>query len=220
MSQRHPIRHLLWDWNGTLLDDLDLCLSALNVLCARRGMAVVTLDEYREKFTFPVIEHYEAVGFDFSVEPFSVPAQEWVDLYTAGVWTETHLYGPAVDVLTGLQDLGLDQSVLSAYQHEMLVKVMGHFGVAEFFETVLGLGDHYAESKLDLGLNWLERSHLDPNTVLLVGDTLHDHEVAVAMDIGCVLIDQGHQSRRRLETAGVPVLSSLEDVVAIVNGVP
>lgn len=220
MSQPPPVQHLLWDWNGTLLDDLDLCLSALNVLCARRGMRPVAIDEYREKFTFPVIEHYKAVGFDFSVEPFSVPAQEWVDLYTAGVWTETHLYSPAVDVLTRLHDLGLHQSVLSAYHQEMLVKVMRHFGVAGFFETLLGLGDHYAESKLDLGLAWLEQSHLDPATVLLIGDTLHDHEVAAAMGIGSVLIAQGHQSRRRLETAGVPVLSSLEDVVAFVNGVP
>ncbi len=218
MNQPRAIHHLLWDWNGTLLDDLDLCLSALNVLCARRSMPAVTLDEYREKFTFPIIDHYKAIGFDFSVEPFSVPAQEWVDLYTAGVWAETQLYAPAADVLARLHDLGFRQSVLSAYHQEMLVKVMRHFGVHGFFEAVLGLDDHYAESKLDLGLAWLEQSQLDPTAILLVGDTLHDHEVAVAMGVGCVLIAQGHQSRRRLETAGVPVLPSLEDVVAFVNG--
>ena len=31
-------RHLIWDWNGTLLDDLDLSVDVMNTLLARRGL--------------------------------------------------------------------------------------------------------------------------------------------------------------------------------------
>ena len=211
-QQVECIDHVLWDWNGTLLDDVALCLDALNVLLERRGKRPVGLDEYRAKFTFPVIEYYQAVGFDLETEPFEGPAQEWTDLYSGGVWTKTKLYDGAEDVLDFVRAKGIRQSVLSAYLHEMLAKVIAHFGVAEYFDDTLGLGDFYAESKRDLGHAWLADASVDPARVLMIGDTLHDHEVAAALGIHCVLLAQGHQSKERLLAAGVPVLDAITDV--------
>jgi phosphoglycolate phosphatase len=211
------VDHLLWDWNGTLLDDVDLCIDALHQLCTKRGIPLVSHDEYRAKFTFPVIDYYEAVGFDFEAEPFSVPADEWVEIYSARVWDDTGLHKGAVDVLEHLRGRGYSQSILSAYNHEMLVRVMEHFGVAGFFDPILGLGDFYAESKEDLGVAWMGESGLDPARVVMIGDTLHDHEVAEAMGVHCVLIAQGHQSKERLLEAGVPVLEGLAKVPVLLG---
>ena len=206
------LRHILWDWNGTLLEDVALCVSALNEVSEKRGIAPVSPQRYREIFTFPVIEYYKAVGFNFDREPFSKPADEWVEIYCRRVWNESKLYDGASAVLEFIRQRGLTQSILSAHHHDMLVRLARHFGVLEYLDSIVGQGDFYAEGKLELGRAWLKRSGLQPDAILLIGDTLHDHEVASVLGVGCVLVGQGHQSKDRLLGAGVPVLDSIADV--------
>ena len=62
--------HIVWDWNGTLLDDLWLCLDAINSVLDSRGMNRVDEISYRKIFTFPVIDYYEQLGFNFKNENF------------------------------------------------------------------------------------------------------------------------------------------------------
>jgi phosphoglycolate phosphatase len=214
----NAIRHVLWDWNGTLLDDLDVCVRILNVLCERRGMRCVSREEYLEKFTFPVVDYYRAVGFDFEKEPFEVPAQEWIALYGRHVYEETRVHPGAREVLAALRERGIGQSILSAHHKHPLEEAVRRYRLDEFFDDILGIDNHYAESKVKIGREWLESTSHRPKEVLLVGDTLHDHEVAEAMGIGCVLVANGHQNRRRLVGAGVPVLDDIADVPAFVLG--
>lgn len=206
------IRYVLWDWNGTLLDDLEVCVRILNVLCERRGMRCIEVEEYLEKFTFPVIDYYRAVGFDFEKEPFEVPAREWIALYGRSVYDEGRIHQGAREVLSTVREEGIGQSILSAHERGALDEAVGRYGLRAFFDEVIGIENHYAESKVDIGTRWLERGRYRPEEVVLVGDTLHDWEVAEAMGIGCILVANGHQNRARLERAGVPVLNDIGDV--------
>lgn len=209
---RQAWQYILWDWNGTLLDDVALCLDILHVLCRQRGLPLVAIEEYRDKFTFPIVDYYKSVGFDLEREPFEGPANEWVAQYTSRVWNEAALFDGALDVLETLRRRGIPQAILSAHQHGALVEAVRHFGVAAYVDPILGLGDFYAASKVELGQVWLAHSRLEPGRVLLVGDTLHDYEVAQAMGIQCVLIAQGHQSRHRLEAPGVEVITQITQI--------
>lgn len=213
MADGNHLKHIVWDWNGTLLDDVALCVSALNVLCERRGMRQIGRKEYRDKFTFPVIEYYEAVGFDFEKEPFSIPAGDWVEQYTTRVRSEAGLYPGVLDVLSWVRAAGIGQSLLSAHHGKTLQELTRHYGVERFLAPILGLSDFYAQSKVELGMQWLEASGLRAEEVLLIGDTLHDWEAAQSMGTQCVLLAQGHQSRWRLERTGLPILDGMEDVL-------
>lgn len=206
------LRLVLWDFNGTLLDDARLCLACLNELLRRRGRPELPFERYREVFDFPVVDFYERIGFDFSKEPFEVPAQEWVALYHERVWTQARLHEGALEVLQAAAAAGLRQGVLSAYQREMLEKLLAHLGIRDFFDPVLGLDDHYAASKTALGKDWLASSRLAPESLVLVGDTLHDLETAQAMGIRCVLVSRGYQAPARLAGRGVPVLDDIRRV--------
>lgn len=217
MTELQQVRCVLWDWNGTLLDDLELCLEAHEALCRPRNITPLNREAYRETFTFPVKDYYEAVGFDFEEEPFDVPAAEWVEYYTSRVLDRADLHLGARETLQRVQDAGLRQNILSAHEHEALLEAVRHFGIADYFDEILGLGDFNAVSKVDLGRGWLENSKMNPREVVLVGDTLHDHEVAEEMGIGCVLIDQGHQSRRRLMQSGAPLLNNLGGVTELLG---
>jgi phosphoglycolate phosphatase len=206
---RDGIRHILWDWNGTLLDDVELCVSALNRVSARRDLPPISIERYREVFTFPVIDYYRAVGFDFDEEPFDVPADEWVDIYCTEVWDSTRLREDAPRVLAHFHESGYSQSMLSAHNHDMLAKLVAFFGVADYFDQIVGLDDFYAHGKTELGKAWLSDTGHRPDRVLMVGDTLHDFEVAQALGTRCVLIEGGHQSGKRLQGAGVSVHGNL-----------
>ena len=75
--------HIVWDFNGTLLDDIMAGIDAVNVMLAQRGLATIeSVDAYRELFCFPIIKYYAKLGFDFDKEDYySVLAPEWVAMY-------------------------------------------------------------------------------------------------------------------------------------------
>ena len=79
------IKTVIWDWNGTLLDDLELSLNCVNILLKERDIPTLTMEKYKDIFTFPVIDYYRAAGFDFEKEPFEVPAKQYVRIYRDGV---------------------------------------------------------------------------------------------------------------------------------------
>jgi len=91
-----------------------------------------------------------------------------------------------------------------------------HHGIGGFFNDVLGLDNHFAAGKTDIGLAWIEQNHIDVNETVFIGDTDHDFEVAQAMGVSCILVADGHQSRATLERCGCPVVDSIEDLTTLV----
>ena len=201
-------RHLIWDWNGTLLDDAWLCREIMNQQLRRRDLPVLSVERYEEIFDFPVEKYYQAVGFDWSRESFQEAGTEFIVEYEQRK-RECRLQPGGKDLLANLAASGWSQAVLSAYAHQSLEEFLGHFGVRQHFRSVAGSRDHYAAGKVGHGLKMLEELHVSPRETLLIGDTTHDAEVARAMGVDCVLVPCGHNSRIRLEGCGVPVVENL-----------
>ena len=119
-------KHIIWDWNGTIFNDLDLCVELINGLLNKYGLQQISSDEYKDIFTIPVKNYYEKVGFDFSKLSFEVVGKEWMDEYERRKY-ECGLYDQIKDVLSKINSLGIDQSILSAYsQHTLddIVKIL------------------------------------------------------------------------------------------------
>lgn len=201
-------RHLIWDWNGTLLDDAWLCREIMNQQLHRRGLPVLSAERYEEIFDFPVEKYYRAVGFDWSRESFQEAGTEFIVEYERRK-QECTLQPGGKALLADLAAGGWSQAVLSAYSHHTLEEFLGHFGVRQHFRSVAGSRDHYAAGKVGHGLKMLEELHVSPHETLLIGDTTHDAEVARAMGVDCVLVPCGHNSRIRLAGCGVPVVENL-----------
>ncbi len=189
-----------------------MAVDVINVTLAKREMPIVTLEEYREKFGFPVQHYYNRLGFDFEKESFEKVGTEWVEEYERRRLTVS-LFPGARDILKKIREKGVTQSILSAYKQQTLDELVAHFELGEFFLKVNGLDNHYASSKEDIGRQWMEELHYGPHEVLFVGDTEHDHEVATAIGADCVLIPNGHQPKHKLEATGSEVIDSLEELV-------
>jgi len=208
-------RHIIWDWNGTLLDDSALCVAILNEMLARRGMRPVAIEEYRREFDFPVINYYRGLGFDFEKESYDAIAKEFIDAYDARRFS-CRLQKHAEKAVAAMARMGLKQSILSAYQQPRLEEVVEFFGMRKYFTLLVGLEDDYAHSKVESGRRLPKRLSHQPSQLLLIGDTTHDHEVATVMGADCILVVSGHQDRERLERCGSPILDSLAELLSLI----
>ena len=207
-----PIRQVLWDWNGTLLDDLAYAIGVRNRTFPAFGLPRIgSVAEYHRQFTFPVRRYYERAGV--TDETFVAVAHAWMAEYVRGFDT-VPLHGDAVETLARFAAAGVRQAVLSATRRDMLESQIARFPIRAYFTDVLGLSDIYARSKEAVGLDYLARCGVPAASTLMIGDTLHDAEVARAMGTGCVLVARGHQSRETLLTAGVPVMDTLLEAAA------
>ncbi len=212
MSQAR-YRHVIWDWNGTLLDDLDLCVDVMNDLLGRRSLPLLDRARYHRLFDFPISAYYERLGFDFSRDSFEKLSVEFISAYDARRW-ECQLQRGARAVLESLQNGGVTQSVLSAYRQETLQEIVGHFGLTPRFLRILGLDNIYAHSKAELGRSWVAELAVPPDEILLIGDTLHDLAVARAIGVDCVLVACGHHPEERLKSGTDCVIADLSGLSA------
>lgn len=209
-------KHVIWDWNGTLLDDASACVETLNVILKKRGLPGVTLQQYRDVFTFPVRKYYEILGMDFTDEDWDLLAQEFHDIYDTKS-PSCPVRREVPEILAKLSELSVDVSILSASEQNTLETILRDRGLREHFLHVAGCGDIYAHSKLEAGRTLVKEIGLPPAEILLVGDTIHDYEVASELGCAVVLVADGHQEKERLETCGCPVLKGICDVTEIVR---
>lgn len=210
-----PKKIVFWDWNGTLLDDVEFTCGCLNWLLEQHGYPQrYDLAAYREVFGFPIEAYYQRAGFDFSRHPYPVLARRFMDHYNAGMDCCAP-FAQAADTLSALAQQGWSQVVLSASRQDYLIEQVSQRGLAGYFTELLGLQDIYGASKVQRGLTWLQSLDIPPERCVMVGDTIHDAEVAKALGAQCVLYTGGHQSRGRLAAVCPHVIDRLDALPAL-----
>jgi len=209
---------VVWDWNGTLLDDNHAVLAAVNSVCAQYGRAAVTLEEWRAVFSRPIVACYE------KVLARSLTEADWdvIDRYYHSAYRlELDTCGLAAgvpDLLHEWRDAGRTQSLLSMWFHDELVPLVGKLSLTDLFERVDGLrGYNMGGSKTAHLIEHLTAQQLDPADVVVIGDVVDDAEAAAQAGAQCVLVTTGMMSRSRLETAGVPVTDSIPEALALID---
>ena len=165
-----------------------------------------------EIFDFPVRNYYLKLGFDFTKDDWNAVAVEYHAAY-AQTSPSAPLRSGTQAALETLKAHGLGGSVLSACELTLLKRMMSERGIIHYFEHIYGLSDLFAASKLDLGHKFLKKTGLPRAGTLLIGDTVHDHEVAQGLGIACLLMTGGHQAESKLTPLGCPVVPDLNSVL-------
>ena len=205
--------YVVWDFNGTILDDVAIGIESVNTLLKRRGIEQIkSVEAYREVFCFPIIRYYEKIGFDFALEDFSVVAVEWVDEYMSRV-SGAKAHSGVLELITKLKKNGVKNILVSATEENMLKKQISMLGIADLFDGVYGLDNIHAVNKIAIAKNWRETA---PDAQgLFVGDTDHDVETAQAINAECVLFAGGHQSSVALGKLGCRVVENFAKLDAL-----
>lgn len=201
------IKHIIWDYNGTLLDDRKLCVRVINELLIEEGLPLVTEEEYMLLFDFPVIEYYRKLGFRNLDERFDELGHRFIEKYENGLLS-CKLHRSAKECIKSVAETGYQQSVLSARHEGSLRAELNSFGLTPYFSNIFGLDNHLAPGKLEQAKDLIARTRKMPDELLLVGDTLHDAEIALITGMQCVLLTHGHFHVNRLKQSGFQLFNN------------
>ncbi len=216
----HGFTTILWDFNGTLLDDVATGMESVNPMLAARGLPVIPSREaYHTLFRFPIIDYYRLLGFDVEDGKYDVLASEWVERYNENV-KHASLYPGAAKLLGRIRSTGTPQVILSATERNMLEGQLASLGIRGYFDEVIGMDDIYAYSKTERGVRWMEARR--PGRAVLIGDTPHDRDTARAMGIAFLPVAQGHAPASafggvnsvRADAESLPVFADLPSLEA------
>ena len=192
--------HILWDFNGTILDDVQIGIASMNRLLCSNGLDKrLDTESYKEVFGFPVKDYYKRLGFDFDKKSFDTLAVEWVDLYNSLV-DQAVLCPNVLPALEYVKSRGVKQLILTASEVTMVKEQLEKFGISDYFEEIIGQDNIKAYGKTESARAWFDSAK--PENAVLIGDTPHDAETAKDLGIKCLLVSCGHQSEARLSAYG------------------
>lgn len=191
--------YILWDWNGTLLDDTQAAFDTLNIMLAKRGAKPIEMTFYLDNFAFPVRPFYEAIGMVLENEDWDKLAQEYHDIYHQ---QKSHRLNPlAMEAIAAVEKAGIRQSIISALRQDLLERDTSAFGVRNHMEFVAGVDNLDGASKVARArklLQQLRTIHPETRRHVIIGDALHDKEVADSLGIECILCGVGSHAAWRL----------------------
>lgn len=207
--------HVVWDWNGTLLDDFDLTARIAGSTMTTLGVPGVTGEDIRREFRRPFSEFYASLlGRPVTLEEFAYIRERYEIEYSAELFT-IDLQPDAVDAMD-LLGTRASQSLLSMAPDVQLQQLVDHHGIRGRFKLVEGSprtdSDGNKAARMERHLDAIEA---DPDEIVVIGDTVDDHDAAVHCGARSVLVTTGSTGRAQLQTTGAPVVDTLREAAVI-----
>lgn len=206
-------KNIMWDWNGTLMDDVGIALEAVNIMLKRRGLPCITIAQYYDYIDTPIIRFYERC-FDMTKDDESTLLPEFQMLYAelSGHLPEN---SDTYDAVSKLHSLGVRQFVVSSSEINILNHWIEKYKITNFIEGVTGADNLCAESKVGRAKQMMKKFSLRAEDTVFIGDTLHDLETATAIGTSCILVTYGHSSPDENKKTGCFTADSLDEIVKL-----
>ena len=148
-------KHIIFDWNGTLIDDAAVFVAILNVLLNRRKIDEINLQIYRDLFCFPIIDFYKKIGLDVSRDAFFQLKKEFVLEYEKRRYS-ANLFPETIPVLEKLSKNNIGLSILSASNQKTLDDLSKYYSIDGFFQHIVGVNNYIADGKAQQGIKLLD----------------------------------------------------------------
>jgi phosphoglycolate phosphatase len=194
---------VVWDWNGTLLNDSGHTLKVICRILKEEGLPEISIDQYRKHFGFPISKYYQSLGLPSEGPEFDRVAHRFVNGYR-DFYDELELYKDALSLLDTVKSLSIKQYVLSAAQLDDLKMQMGKFEISHYFEDLSGATDIYAHGKIEQAKvmkRYFESKNYKKG--LYIGDTDHDYEVSQVLGFDFCFSKEGHQCESKIDLTKV-----------------
>ncbi len=203
-------RYIFWDFNGTIIDDVDTALGCVNDLLSRKGKKPITLSEYYEYVDTPIVKFYYRI-----LPPEEIDFEEISKYFHADYAkreNETHLKKGIFELMHKLKNMGFHQYIITANNIEETTHYINKFGLADCIDALVAPDNSLVLSKIDRAKAFFDSLNIDRNQAIFIGDTLHDIDVANALGIDCITVSYGHQGRKLLEMHNAYVVDSAEEI--------
>lgn len=207
--------HIIWDWNGTIVDDADLCVRIVNQILNEFKLEPVSVTFYRNNFSFPVSEYYNKIGLPSDITNYNEISTRFIKEYRKIFYT-IDLQDFVLDCITQFKVNKISQSILSASKKNDLDVFTAYYKINHYFSKLSGVDNIHANGKFDIAHAHLVDLTSPKSEILLIGDTVHDAEIASQLGINCLLYSGGHNSKKLLSSCPFPVVDSFKDVLYFV----
>ena len=209
------IKNIIWDWNGTIVNDAFLFVEIMNGVLKKEGLPLISLEDYKNNFCFPITQFWKSLGFVFNRTSFDILNAQFIDNYKKQMF-RPKLHKGIIDLFKYIEKKNIHQFVLSASEHSLLKKSVSFYGVKSFFKAIRGVDNVNALGKEFLGRRLCLEYQLNPQNTLLIGDTEHDVDVSVSIQTQVLLVAFGHISKNRLLATKQSVVDSIEEIKSFI----
>ncbi len=205
-------KNIIWDYNGTIIDDAQLAVDAENIVLDSYGLPKIDIDFYLRECEMPIVNFYRKIFPDFDSYDFSEIAKRFLHNYdklfpAAGVFPEVK------KMIKKLSRSGVRQGVISGFESSRLKSSLRGFGLDGYFEFMSGSDDIDCGDKSERAVAVCRKNGFLPGETLFIGDMYHDFETAQKVGADCVLIAKGHQGAEVLKKYGITVLNSADELL-------
>ncbi len=212
-GEKMRYKYILWDWNGTLLDDLSASLESVNMTLDVYGKKRIDIDEYKSYLDTPIYKFYEHL-FDLEKTPMSDLSMYYRKFYDE-LESTIKIAGGALRVLEVCKQKEIKQYIISASHTEDIEKYMKKLNVEKWFDKMSGSDDRKAGSKVERARQLLEEERIPKDDCVLIGDSLHDLKTAEDIGVDVILYSGGHQAKKELVNTGKIVCDTFEEIEKI-----
>lgn len=206
---------ILFDLDGTLTDPKEGITKAVAIALNRFGI--------REEpgnlthFIGPPLDESFPEFYGFDREQVAVATETFREYYVRQGWLENVPYPGMAELLRDLQAAGKRLLVATSKPEVTAVRVLEHFGMAQYFDRICGapLDNQEGARKANVirsALDWAGPGWDAGNTVM-VGDRRHDVAGAHEVGLPCVGVLYGYGNRAEHEKAGAEFI--VEDIPAL-----
>ena len=193
-----PIRNIIFDWSGTLVDDLPAVWRASNYVLERAGGVPMSLEAFRERFTLPFLEFYDRhlPGYDVA------QLESWYHEHFEQVQHSVEPLPHAREFLEFARESGMQAFLLSAIHERQYGPQQEKTGFHDYFHHHY-IGVHDKREKI---VEILESHDLDPAETLFIGDMLHDVDAAKVGGVHSCAVLTGYSPLDQLRESGADLI--------------
>ena len=202
---------IIWDYNGTIIDDAWVAVEAENVVLRAHGSPEIDMEFYLRECEMPIRRFYDKI-YDFSKCDFQSVADSFLANYDR-IAPRAKPFPEVCEAIRRFKEMGIRQGVISGFETGRLVSSLEKFGLDGYFEFMSGADDVNCGSKSERAAAVVKKYGYEPESTLFIGDMYHDFETASFVGADCVLIAKGHQGAAVLKSyEGVTVLASADEL--------
>ncbi len=208
------IKTVLWDFNGTVMDDMGAAVGAVNAMQARRGLPLIDEEWYTLHLVMPLERFYSGIGFDMQKERIEEVSEEFqveCRKFPRPVFPEV------MEALERFRRRGLRQLLFSSLHHDILTKQAEERQISAYFEEIVGRQDRTLGGKEKAAEAYFKAHGLKAEEVLVVGDLTTDYDMAAYLGCPCALIHKGHQHRDILSKTGAYILNDASELDSLME---
>jgi len=206
------IKNIIFDFNGTILNDAHLCYDIELKMVKELNLPSFSFKFYKDNFVHPVSEYYKKIGLDESKYDYSKLNEKFFNEYKKRNINEAKLFNGVIKTLKILKKDDFNLYILSATNIDLLKEQLDRLKILSYFKEVIGSSKIDSKGKTQYGKEFISSHNLNKSNALLIGDTLHDFEVANIFDIDVILFSKGHNSIKVLSSTNKKIFDNYKEI--------